>query len=56
MGNFDDAIREMLDAERVCPKCGARNKPRAKLTLEHEQDGSLTCSQCGTNFQPKKER
>jgi DNA-directed RNA polymerase subunit RPC12/RpoP len=54
MGNFDDAIREMLDADRVCPKCSARNKPRAKLTLEHEQNGSITCAVCSHNWFPKE--
>lgn len=55
MGNFERAVRQMLDDEQVCPHCGARDLPApAKRTLEHEQDGSLTCAQCGTNFAPKE--
>jgi ribosomal protein L37AE/L43A len=36
-----------------CPHCKAEDliAPSCpKPTLEHEQDGSYTCSMCGTNF------
>jgi len=52
---FRDAVRQLLDSELRCPKCGAMNlPPPARPTLEREQDGSLTCAQCGTNFRQEK--
>ncbi len=46
MGNFNAAIGHVL----VCPHCGETDVPKAKPTLEKEQDGSYTCRTCSWNF------
>lgn len=53
---FREAVKQMFAIElRVCPKCGDMDKPRAKPTLERQQNGSLLCLTCFTNFYPPKE-
>lgn len=36
--------------EVMCPHCGAQNIPGARLTIEREQDGSLSCRTCAWNW------
>lgn len=54
---YREAVKRMFAYEfLVCPKCGEADVPTAKPTLEREQNGSLTCCNCGTNFYaPTKE-
>ena len=56
MGEFDRAVRALLEAELRCPHCGEMNVPKATPILEPEQDGSYTCRTCSTNFRPKEDR
>jgi formate dehydrogenase maturation protein FdhE len=54
MGNWDRAVKEWRLAQRICPRCKATNTPRASaLTITQEQNGSLSCSNCAHNWQPK---
>jgi ribosomal protein S27AE len=39
MGEFERAVRQMFEATRVCPRCGA-----AKLT--RDVDGRFICVRC----------
>lgn len=52
MSAFGDAVKQMLAETLMCPRCHAHNLPKAKPTLEPEQNGSLTCTTCGHNFRP----
>lgn len=50
------AVKRMMAYEfLICPKCGETDVPNAKATLEREQNGSLTCRNCGQNFYPPQE-
>lgn len=50
---FRQAVRAMLnETVVVCPHCGGQNIPGAKPTLEPEQNGTLTCTNCSVNFTP----
>lgn len=52
---FHEATKIMVGSELTCPHCGKQNlQPPAKPSLEPEQNGSYTCSQCGTNWTPTK--
>jgi rubredoxin len=47
VSEFVGVVRQLLDDERVCPRCKERNVPGAKPTITREQDGSFSCSNCG---------
>ena len=57
MGEFDRAVRQLLDSELRCPACGAINlQPPASPTLERQQDGSVFCTSCSHSWKPQKEK
>lgn len=51
MSNAKDAIRNLQEGDLECPKCFARNAP-GKFHVRFEQNGTASCSVCGTNFTP----
>lgn len=54
LSNYGEALRQLLELDLSCPKCGERNIPHAQPTLEREQDGSYTCRTCARNFRPEE--
>lgn len=47
------AWQDAVDTLPTCPKCGEQDLPLpAAPTLERQQNGSLTCNTCATNFRP----
>lgn len=49
--NFTDAVQRMEEASLQCVKCFALNRPGVFL-IRFEQNGTASCSVCGTNFTP----
>lgn len=53
VSNVTKALRNLQEADLECPKCFAMNRPGAFL-VRFEQNGTATCSVCGSNFTPKE--
>ena len=45
MSQFRDAVRRAYEVNLVCPKCGASNRPGARI-VELETDGAAVCGVC----------
>lgn len=52
MGNWDEAVRALLLARRICPMCKEQNIPGAKPMITEEQNGWLLCASCCHNWKP----
>lgn len=54
MGEFDRAVKQLLEQEVVCPQCGERNVDQKRpITVER---GQADCATCGHGWAVKQER
>lgn len=55
MSEFREALKAYYAMElMICPKCRDMDIPKAKPTLEPQDDGSLICRTCSYHWKPVK--